>query len=198
MEKENQRIAVTRRMLQEGLLKLLERKDLADISITELFRESGVNRATFYRHYETPHDILLEMERILLREQKSAGNVPRSLPEVRAYLEKICTFLNSHMELFRLLIRNNTDEDFYELFLEFFRDIPKESVFREALNGIDPDALAILATYYAGGNCFLLRQWMLGNIQESPEEIAFILYTMLCNIDWAAISKQLGSEPGRK
>ena len=61
MERENQRIMLTKRLLKESLLRLLERKELDKISITELCREAGINRATFYRHYEIPRDILNEL-----------------------------------------------------------------------------------------------------------------------------------------
>ena len=45
--KENQRIAVTKRMLQEGLLRLLRTQPIDKIKVTELCEESGINRATF-------------------------------------------------------------------------------------------------------------------------------------------------------
>ena len=56
--KDDQRIALTKRLLREGLLRLLSKTDLNKISVTQLCIESGVNRATFYRHYEEPRDIL--------------------------------------------------------------------------------------------------------------------------------------------
>ena len=59
-QKENQRIALTKKLLQEGLLRLLEVKTLDKISVTELCRESGINRATFYNHYTSPQDLRSE------------------------------------------------------------------------------------------------------------------------------------------
>ena len=60
--KENQRITLTKKLLQEGLLRLLETKRLDKISVTELCREAGINRATFYNHYDSlqkqPHHLL--------------------------------------------------------------------------------------------------------------------------------------------
>ena len=38
--KENQRIALTRRLLQEGLLRLLSHEKLEDISVTALCKEA--------------------------------------------------------------------------------------------------------------------------------------------------------------
>lgn len=57
--KDDQRIALTKRLLREGLLRLLSKTDLNKISVTQLCIESGINRATFYRHYEEPRDILM-------------------------------------------------------------------------------------------------------------------------------------------
>ena len=61
-QKENQRIALTKKLLQEGLLRLLETKTLDKISVTELCKESGINRATFYNHYTSPFDLLNSVE----------------------------------------------------------------------------------------------------------------------------------------
>ena len=42
MEKENQRVVVTKRLLKEGLLRLLENKNIDKINVTELCWESTV------------------------------------------------------------------------------------------------------------------------------------------------------------
>ena len=47
---------MTKRMLKEWLLRPLD-----NIHVNELCRESGINRATFYRHYETPQDVLVSL-----------------------------------------------------------------------------------------------------------------------------------------
>ena len=62
MPKENQRVALSKRMLKEGLIKLLNKKNISKISINELCEIAEINRTTFYRHYQTPHDVLLEVE----------------------------------------------------------------------------------------------------------------------------------------
>lgn len=59
--KENQRIILTKRMLKEALLKLMETKSIQKISVSELCKEAGINRVTFYNHYSAPSDILTEM-----------------------------------------------------------------------------------------------------------------------------------------
>lgn len=46
------------KLLSEALLKLLEVKPLSDITISELTKEAGVVRNTYYAHFETKEDIL--------------------------------------------------------------------------------------------------------------------------------------------
>jgi len=45
--------------LTEALLKLMEKKPLSDINISELCDCAGVSRISFYRNYDTMHDILI-------------------------------------------------------------------------------------------------------------------------------------------
>jgi len=69
MAEVNQRVTVTKRMVKEGLTRLLEKKPLDKINITELCQEAGVNRTTFYRYYELPRDVLTEMQDEFLKKR---------------------------------------------------------------------------------------------------------------------------------
>lgn len=46
--------------MDEALLELLEKKDFAYITVKEICEKAGVNRSTFYLHYETIGDLLAE------------------------------------------------------------------------------------------------------------------------------------------
>ena len=59
---DNQRVRLTKRLLSESLLDLMQQKDLDQISVIELCRKAGINRATFYRYYSNPVDVLQEIQ----------------------------------------------------------------------------------------------------------------------------------------
>ncbi len=63
---ENQRIRLSKAMLKEGLLKLLEEKPLSQISIYEICQRSQINRTTFYKYYGSQSDLLKEIEKDFL------------------------------------------------------------------------------------------------------------------------------------
>lgn len=60
MEKKTSKYYETARLMDEALLVLLEKKDFAFITIKEICAKAGVNRSTFYLHYENTNDLLAE------------------------------------------------------------------------------------------------------------------------------------------
>lgn len=60
LNKSESKYFATADRMDEALLKLLERKDLAYITVKEVCEVAGVNRSTFYLHYESMTDLLSE------------------------------------------------------------------------------------------------------------------------------------------
>jgi len=60
-ENTDPRVLRSRKMLMEALLRLLNRKEFADISIQEIADEATLNRATFYLHYPDKNALLQAM-----------------------------------------------------------------------------------------------------------------------------------------
>ena len=48
--------------MQQALIEFLEEKDLNDISIMDVCKKAGVNRSTFYAHYDNLYDLLKETQ----------------------------------------------------------------------------------------------------------------------------------------
>lgn len=194
MGKENQRITITKRLLKEALLRLLEKKDLPKINITELCAEAGINRVTFYHHYETPHDVLLELEQDVLNDLYRCCPIPDTLSNLKQYLEDVCAYLDSHINILKLMVRNNTDQDFYLLLKDLLNEHWRGTALNGILSDLDPETLDILSIYNAGGGYFIMRQWLLGNIQKTPHQIAGIFYELLCSTDWVSISNYFATQ----
>jgi AcrR family transcriptional regulator len=49
---------ITRESIETALLHLMEKKDLPQISISELVKKAGVSRNAFYRNYKSKEEIL--------------------------------------------------------------------------------------------------------------------------------------------
>lgn len=60
MNKSESKYFNTARLMDEALIELLAEKDIAYISVKEICEKAGVNRSTFYLHYETIGDLIEE------------------------------------------------------------------------------------------------------------------------------------------
>lgn len=49
---------ITKDSIQEALVYLLSKKDIDDISVTEIVNKAGVSRTAYYRNYKSKEDIL--------------------------------------------------------------------------------------------------------------------------------------------
>lgn len=60
MNKSESKYFATAARMDVAFLTLLEKKDFAYITVKEICEAAGVNRSTFYLHYETMADLLSE------------------------------------------------------------------------------------------------------------------------------------------
>lgn len=172
--KDDQRVVLTKRLLQEGLFRLLERKELDRIHVSELCTESGINRATFYRHYQQPRDILRAVRQEIIRDVQALAEKARPETNLQGWLEDLCRYFLEHADRLRVLFRTRTDEEF----VETIQSICRESVARSRdrlRDHRDEDSLKLTAYCCAGGFYYVLRQWLLEPIPKSPREVAAVM-----------------------
>lgn len=60
MNRQESKYQYTASLMYEALLLLLEQKDYDAITVKEICQKAGVNRSTFYLHYESMNDLLEE------------------------------------------------------------------------------------------------------------------------------------------
>ncbi|MBQ8381750.1 MAG: TetR/AcrR family transcriptional regulator [Clostridia bacterium] len=171
--KGNQRIALTKRLLQEAIIRLLETKPIDKISVTELCNESGINRATFYRHYNTPRDLLLEME-IEFAETINLTYNAAMIRDVSKCAEELCNYLYSNSKLLKIFIRNNSEEDLCVLLNGIFYSFIERNDFID-LSAVDEASLKLISSYITGGGYFMMKQWLMEDIQKDPKEVADLI-----------------------
>lgn len=171
--RENQRVALTKRLLLEALLTLLETKHIQQISVTELCGRAGINRTTFYKHYNTPNDILEELERKYAAEMAQLQD--DGMPAEKR-IEACCVFLHQHKDMIRLLMRNGMDDEIatQTLIRLFQQAAAASSDFDRSV--YDETDQKLIITYIVNGCCSLLRTWLVEELPKTPQEIAALLY----------------------
>ena len=180
-KKENQRIQLTKRMLQDGLLQLLQTKPLDDITVTELCRVSGINRATFYNHFTSPLDLLNSIEEKTVEDLTRIIRNPRTPNEVLTHVEEVCeyffenakTVLTLHdchadTQITKALYLINQDFQLYRLNERFTRSAP----------GAQQEVLHLISTFFYTGCYHMLLEWLRNRTPVTPKEIANLMVTL--------------------
>ena len=164
---------MTKLLMKNALLELLEQKELADISITSICETADVHRSTFYKYYNTPADLLREIE------QDSLDRIPIPPQPVdhlnpKALLESNTAFFDYVKEngkSFRILFSRSGDDGFAARMVEFISSeiIPV---------GEQPDELSAryVRLYIANGTVGLLREWVNADFPVSSQKIAEMMY----------------------
>lgn len=170
-KKVNQRIALTKRLLKESLIRLMAKKGLNKISISELCKDAGINRATFYHHYNTPYDLLDEMgdemvAAIHRRMEEQLGQ--QDTLSKRA--EIICAYLSENKPLAKLLVQYHSPDSAFAVKLI---KIPNywESTCKSLSADYGESGKNLLVTFIVHGVYSMVRQWLLEDIDKSPQEM---------------------------
>ena len=176
--KDNQRVKLTKRMLQDTLLHLLREKALDQLSVSELCQRASINRTTFYRHYGCIGDVLAEMEDALIAAvKKRVEEYPLAgEQELRKRLETCAVCLRENEELSRLLLVNNVDPGFAEKVLRVTRI--QQELDEYFAPRYDAESRRLVSAYMLSGCFSMIRCWLLENSGKTPGQVADLLLEM--------------------
>ena len=177
-QKTNQRIAATKRSLQDALIEMLKTQNINSISIRELCQTAKVNRTTFYNHYGSQFDVLTEIAEahlqngyhVVVKEIESGGDFTACLIQALWYIK-------NHKEYVKLLINQNN----YDLVSHIRLSFPEfnQAVYRllpEDLNTEEKKAVSIFVQY---GAVRLLEEWIYLDCPRSPEDEVQLLASVV-------------------
>lgn len=167
--------------MDEALIYLLSKKDFELITIKEICVKAGVNRSTFYLHYETIDDLLSECIEYANKsfydkyqeENISFINVETSsLEELvlinKKYLYPYLEFVRDNKNLFKVAYMHkgllNVDKAYSLLFNELLNPILEKFGFNREDN-------EYIIEYYVNGTMALIMRWVGNDCKESIEKI---------------------------
>ncbi len=154
MNRQDSRYTNTASLMDEALLLLLEQKDFERITVKELCQKAGVNRTTFYLHYENMNDLLEEtMDMINGRFKASLSAIPPGDPSKEIltsekYLRPYLGFIKENMRAYRVIHRKDQLFQSQKTFESFY-----QSVFSPALTYFGVSESEKKYVLYTGDGC---------------------------------------------
>ncbi len=180
------RIQRSRRMLMEALARLLNKKELEDVSVQEIADEATLNRATFYLHYADKNALLHAMTESRFRDliERRAITFTDCKGALRAIALGVCDYLAESTRCPTQLSRMALEGSIIPIVEDMF----KEGLAHHGMaTGMAPGADASLPATTAAWAVFgAARRWFQTPNRIPAEEMAARIETMVSPILFGA------------
>ncbi len=166
----NSRTIPTRVRIGNAILDELEKKDFRDIRVTDVIREAGVSRMSFYRYYENLYDALVDYLNIIVNGYMIEGGEVDD-PGVYMRLEHIefsLNYFDRHARYFLVLNRHGL----YTVLIDAVNEYMMKNILpRKQLHMYELYA-------YAGGLLNSFLKWEEDGKRESAHNVALMIYRL--------------------
>ncbi|HAH79271.1 MAG TPA: dihydroxyacetone kinase transcriptional activator DhaS [Ruminococcaceae bacterium] len=165
---------ITKKAIAASMKELMKRKSLEKITVSDIVQNCGLNRQTFYYHFQDKYDLvnwIYYNEVVSVIAQKA---------DYHDWSEVVLDVLNI-MKRNRRFYISALNVNGQNAFQEYFFNVTKD-VLLELINGItdhrpqdDPleeDEKNFIAEFYTYGLVGVVVQWARSGMREPPEEIA--------------------------
>ena len=170
----------TEERLQKAMLDFMERKALKEITVRELCEAAGINKATFYRHYQDIYELARRMEKNIhsglmrLLDRKKERQLTELIGEEE--LSAIISYVGEHAAFYRAYLKTEQDTFLDERFRHLW-----ESFFMPQFQSLGVTSERRMQYYYRffqSGMVTTILYWLETGQQELPQELASILWNM--------------------
>lgn len=186
MNKSESKYFTTAARMDEAFLELIEKKDFAYITVKEICEKAGVNRSTFYLHYETVGDLLAESAQHIIDEfitymphdtieflEKLQNRPLKELylitPE---YLSPYLTYIKEHRRVFRATVEQASALRMTDAYQKL-----SCHVFIPILNrfGVPPEDQKYVMQFHISGLMAIINEWLKDDCKDSIEHIISVM-----------------------
>ena len=180
MNKQESKYFKTASLMDEALLLLLEQKEYDKITVKEVCQKAGVNRTTFYLHYEGMNDLLEEtISMINDRFKESLSSIPEDDPSKTVltgekYLRPYLGFIKENMRAYRVMHQQDHLFNSQKTFSNFY-----QSIFSPAMThfGVTEEKKKYVFAFYTQGTVAIISKWLDDNCRDDIDMIIDLIMT---------------------
>ena len=186
MNRSESKYFTTAAKMDEAFLSLLEKKDFAYITVKEICAVAGVNRSTFYLHYETVSDLLAECtqymnDRFLSYMKQDAASFVEKLRDcpldelylvTPEYLTPYLSYIRENQRLFRTGLENAATLRLDESYEGLLRHVITPILERY---GVFEQDRRYLMAFYISGLMAIIREWLKNGCSDPVEQIIGVM-----------------------
>ena len=172
--------------MDEALITLLEKKDFEYITIMEICETAGVNRSTFYLHYENTLDLLNETTRYIIDKHFAYYKIDKQRISLQfeickreellfitdEYLVPYLRFIKDNQRLFKVSIKRFNSLNMNEVYTRMF-----EHIFNPILEcfHVPEKERVYVMKFYLTGVFAIVMEWLDRNCSDDMESVIKVI-----------------------
>ena len=186
MNKSESKYFNTALLMDEALLLLLEKKEYEFITVKEICAKAGVNRSTFYLHYESIDDLLLEtLEMINKRFNEAFNNKVIDINKddkdnlffiTDAYLIPYLNFIKENKKVYTLIhdkpLVFNNQQTLKKMYNEVFSCILDKY-------GVSKVEKEYVFVYFSLGLVAVIQKWIENDCKDDIDDMAKLIKNLI-------------------
>jgi AcrR family transcriptional regulator len=179
---EDLRVQRTHRLILEALIELTVQKGFSAVTVRDIARRAGINRATFYRHYQDKFDLLDQY----IQEVYQLPDIPTAtggtltgkvtLDEPVSGLARMFTHIRAHAKFYRVMLGQKGDPAFAEKVRQYIQKRIRRSLPQELIS--DEKTVDLYLNFISSGSLGVVLWWLENGMPYSPEQMAAISYRL--------------------
>jgi AcrR family transcriptional regulator len=184
------RVRRTRRMLRDALVSLILEKDFASISIKEITQRADVAYITFFRHFESLDQLLMEVLDEGLAELQGHIETLAKQSETSALETEgrlIFEYIGQKADLFRILFKSQSVTRVRKKVARNIAAIFQKSCAPLARSD-NQVTISIMSNHIATSLLALIEWWLENNMAPPPEEMGKIYKSLIIDSTVGAVS----------
>lgn len=178
MSRKDYRVMLTQKMFKTAFLQLLTVKPIQEITVRELCAEAGVNRGTFYSHYQNIYELLeqIEQEMYMQLQEIFANYYTNSVHSSESFYHALLEVFKQNYEMCIMLLGKNSDRNFVQKLLDYGKVIFLNTVGKQMGNNFEGERFY---DFVSGGCLSVLQRWITSGMKTSIDNMAHFLQCVI-------------------
>ena len=171
MNKIDRRVKKTKASIRRAFNELILKKDFTSITVSEIANLADINRKTFYLHYNSIADILIEFENELTDKVLEIIKKDEFI-DIDKFFSGLNNIMLENIDIYRKIANHTT----YAFLLKDCKNILKNSIiesFYEKSN-MSMEVFNVYAEFIASGIISIYTDWLNTNSKMSLEELTIV------------------------
>lgn len=165
----------TSKRIKETFAELLqEKKDLNNITVTELVKKADITRSSFYTHFDSIYDVAQALQDETLEVLMTNLTGIETLEDFDNYFDIIFDYLEKNEKIYTMMLASNDPLLFANRLSKYFNNY-----ILNALKKANHTDLVLYATFYTDGCMDLIIKYFRKEIDNSLDEIKNFMKDLL-------------------